>query len=72
MGSRLSRDVLNRSKTIWHRGWVRIRCHSCGHLMFRPDLWFGRMKGYLTCPKCKTRDFGRKLMKNFAPGRSEE
>jgi len=51
-------ERIRRSKTIWHRGSIRIRCHSCGHLMFREESWYGnRKKRYIWCPKCKVKSF---------------
>ena len=56
---------MKRSKTIWHRGWVRVRCGECEWLMFRPPAfwkqnnWTGRPKkmepgdeALINCPKC--------------------
>jgi ssDNA-binding Zn-finger/Zn-ribbon topoisomerase 1 len=46
---------MQRSKTVWLRGWIRIRCAECNWLMMRSRQWFGRdEEEIVTCPKCKT------------------
>lgn len=59
-----------------------VRCRLCNRyfvpepslkmMIAKMDVKDSTPEFLLTCPKCKTRDFGRKLMKNFAPGRSEK
>lgn len=47
-----------RSKTVWFRSWVRVRCCSCNEVMFRPKQWFGqRGWEFLTCPFCNTNTY---------------
>lgn len=54
-----------RSKTVWLRGMVRIRCAGCGWFMIRSGSSFGRKSDRgkpmsrlnITCPKCATKTY---------------
>lgn len=59
-------EPLKRSKTVWLRGSVRVRCAHCGWLMIRSDKAFtakDKDRGtpgtstHIDCPKCKIKTY---------------
>lgn len=58
---------MKRSKTVWLRGWIRVRCAECGWLMMRSPKAFGKRgdlgrplsKTTINCPKCKIQTYAQ-------------